>query len=431
MARATATTDSNYRYYVLAMLTLTGMLNVGDRLVFSILMEDIKGEYAMSDTQLALLAGFAFTIFYATLGLPIARLADKYNRKNIIAASLTVWSTMTALCGAATGFVTLFLARMGVGAGEAGGSPPSYSLIADYFKPAERTRAMSIWITGAVFGTAGGLIVGGALADAIGWRWTFVALGVPDVILGLVLYLTVREQQRGRYDGEGQTGVTAQSMSQTWKSLLSNHVYLGVSISYALLTMIGYAIAVWLAAIMIRNFDVSTTRVGLILGLGFLVGGIPGPIIGAFITDKLVRRNAKWRAWLPAIASLLAFGCYCISLSATSFPMFIGSFVLGYFIFMIPQGPSMSLLQDSLKPEERAFGVSCSSFVNNVLGQLLGIFAIGYMSDNLVSAYGTRSLNVSVMILCGVAAVLSFASYMWTASAIERSDHLPDQVASG
>ena len=154
-----------YRYYVLGILTLTSMMNIGDRLVFSILMQDIKLEYTMTDTQLALLAGLAFALFYATLGIPIARLADKYNRKNIVALSLTVWSGMTALCGAATGFWTLFLARMGVGAGEAGGSPPSYSMIADYFKPKERSRAMGIYITGAVFGTAGGLILGGFLAD--------------------------------------------------------------------------------------------------------------------------------------------------------------------------------------------------------------------------------------------------------------------------
>ena len=410
-----------YRYYVLGILTLTSMLNIADRLVFSILMEDIKQEYTMSDTQLALLAGFAFALFYATLGIPIARLADKSNRKNIIAISLTVWSTMTALCGAAIGFWSLFLARMGVGAGEAGGSPPSYSMIADYFKPSERTWAMGIYITGAVLGTSAGLIVGGALADAIGWRWTFVALGVPGVLLGLVLYLTVQEPKRGINDLNGEQDAKAVEIGATLKSLMGNKVYVRISLCYALITTIGYAIAVWLAPLMLRNYDVSTAMVGLILGGSFLVGGIPGPIVGGYVTERLVKRNPKWRAWMPAIAILVCFAAYCFSLTATTFAGFIGFFIFGYFVFMMPQGPTLSLMQDALKPGERALGVSFALFVNNILGQVVGLFVVGYLSDKMMPTFGVKSLNYAIIILSAIAAVLGCIMYMRTAAAMTGS----------
>ncbi|GAB5459042.1 MAG: MFS transporter [Henriciella sp.] len=407
-----------YRYYVLAILTLTSMMNIGDRLVFSILMQDIKQEYTMTDTQLALLAGFAFALFYATLGIPIARLADKYNRKNIIAISLTFWSAMTALCGAATGFVTLFLARMGVGAGEAGGSPPSYSMIADYFKPSERTRAMGIYITGAVLGTAGGLIVGGALADSIGWRWTFVAMGVPGILLGAVLYLTVREPKRGNYDATPERDAKAAELKETLKSLRGNDVFIRISLSFALITMIGYAIAMWLAPVMLRNYEISTAQVGLILGLGFLAGGIPGPIVGSFLTERLMKHNPKWRAWFPAICILVCFACYACCLLSPNFWGFIGFFVVGYFVFMMPQGPTLSVLQDSLKPGERALGVSLGLFVNNILGQVVGLFVIGLMSDLMAPTFGSQSLNYAILILCAGVAVIGAASYLWTAAAM-------------
>lgn len=411
-----------YRYYVLAILTLTSMMNIGDRLVFSILMEDIKLQYKMTDTQLALLAGFAFALFYATLGIPIARLADKYNRKNIVALSLTIWSGMTALCGAAIGFWTLFLARMGVGAGEAGGGPPSYSMIADYFEPKERTRAMGIYITGAVFGTAGGLILGGALADLIGWRWTFVAIGLPGILLGLILYVTVREPRRGIHDAFDEKSAEAANIPETVKSLRENPVFIRISLAWALITMIGYAMAIWLAPIMLRNFDVSITMVGLILGLSFLVGGIPGPIIGGLLSERLERVDDRWRVWMPAIAIIGCYSCYALSLTATTFTGFIGFFILGYFLFMMPQGPTLSVLQDSLKPGERALGVSLALFVNNILGQVVGLFAIGVISDAFQKSVGVRSLNYAVIILCALAAAVGCVVYLWTAAAMNKPE---------
>lgn len=407
-----------YRYYVLGILTLTSMMSIADRLIMSILLEDIKAEFTMTDTQLGLLAGLAFTLFYAFLGIPIARFADRANRKNIIAVALAFWSAMTALCGAATGFVSLFLARLGVGVGEAGGTPPSYSVIADYFAPSELARAMGIFVTGAVLGTGGGMIVGGYLADLLGWRLTFLALGVPGVILAVILFLTVKEPVRGRYDRAVDRDRKADDIKQTLKSLAGNRIYVRVALAFALLTMVGYAMAIWLAPIMLRNFDVSLSKVGLYLGMAFFIGGIPGPLIGGYLTDYLVKYDERWRAWIPAIGIIGAVVAFWFCLSATSLWEFLGYFALAYAIFMLPQAPSMSMLQSSVSSGQRALAVAFAMLVNNLLGQALGPFLIGVMSDAMAPTFGAKSLNYSVMILCAVVALLAALCYLWTASAV-------------
>lgn len=413
--------SKNYRYYVLLMLTLTSMLNIADRLIMSILLEDIKAEFTMTDTQLGLLAGLAFALFYATLGIPIARLADKANRKNILAASLLVWSGMTALCGAATGFVSLFLARLGVGVGEAGGSPPTYSIIADYFKPSELGRAMGVYTTGAVLGTGGGMMVGGLLAEAYGWRLTFVLLGIPGILLAVVLFFTVREPMRGQYDTGSDASKKAADMKATLHSLAKNNTYVRVSLSFALLTMVGYAMAVWLAPIMLRNFDVSVGKVGVYLGTAYFIGGLPGPIIGGILTDYAVRFDARWRAWIPAICIIATVIAFWFCLSSATLPAFLGFFTLAYAIFMLPQAASMSMLQSSVAAGQRAFAVSIALLVNSLLGLALGPFLIGTLSDALAPEFGSMALNYSVLTLCTTAAVIASICYVWTAASISPS----------
>ena len=407
-----------YRYYVLIILTVVSMVNIMDRLIMSILLEDIKAEFAMTDTQLGLLAGLAFALFYALMSIPIARWADVSNRKKILAGALIIWSGMTALCGAATGFVSLFLARLGVGIGEAGGSPPSYSIMADYFKPSERARAMGIYFTGAVLGTGGGLIVGGLLGEWLGWRMTFFVLGVPGVLLGVLLYFTVKEPPRGRYDTGNQASKEATDLPRTLKSLARNKVYVRVSISFAMLTMVGYAMAMWLAPIMLRNFDVSLGKVGLYLGITYICGGIPGPLIGGYLTDYMVKLDSRWRAWIPAIAVVCSVSTFWFCLSAESLWEFLGFFALTYAIFMIPQGASMSLLQSSVGSGERALGTSFALLVNSMVGLALGPLLIGILSDALAPTYGVKSLNYALMTVCGIAALIATLCYLWTSKAM-------------
>ena len=413
-----------YRYYVLVMLTVVSMINIMDRLILSILLEDIKAEFTFTDTQLGVLAGLAFALFYALMSIPIARWADISNRKNILAAALIIWSGMTALCGAATGFVSLFLARLGVGIGEAGGSPPSYSIIADYFKPSERARAMGVYVTGSVLGTGGGLIVGGLLGEWLGWRMTFLALGIPGILLGVILYFTVKEPPRGRYDSGSDDSKQAVDIKRTLKSLASNKIYVRVSLSFAMLTMVGYAMALWLAPIMLRNFEVSLGMVGLYLGGTYILGGIPGPLIGGYLTDYMVKRDARWCAWIPAIFILSSVTTFWFSLSADSLSEFLGFFALTYALFMIPQGASLSMLQSSLGSGERALGMSFVLLVTTMVGLAIGPLLVGLLSDLLAPAYGVKSLNYALMTVCGGAALIAALCYFWTATAMPHESDL-------
>ena len=403
-----------YRWYVLGVLVCTGIFSIADRLVLSILLEDIKAEFALSDTQLGLLTGLAFSLFYVTFGFPFARLADRRTRKNIIAFAIVLWSAMTALCGAALGFWSLFFARMGVGVGEAGSGPAAQSLLADYFRRHELGRAMGVLSLGSTLGTATGLIAGGLLAEAFGWRMAFVLLGAPGILLGALLYLTVREPPRGRYAPGGAAEASQRPLGETIRRLLANKVYLGVMAGWAVQIMIGYAIAIWTAPVMIRQFGVTPAVVGTFLGLAFIVGGIPGPILGGLLSDRLAQRDERWRAWLPGIAGVACILPLALAFNQTEFWAFLAMFVVFYAIFLLTQAPILSLIQTSLDAGERAFGVAFALFFNNLIGQTVGAGAVGWLSDRL----GPGSLGEAILIVCALAGVMALAIFLWTARQI-------------
>jgi predicted MFS family arabinose efflux permease len=419
-----------YRYYVLIMLTVVTMINMADRLIMSILMEGIKADFHLSDTQVGLLVGLAFALFYAVMSIPIARWADIGNRKNILSLAVILWSGMTALCGAAVGFYSLFFARLGVGVGEAGGSPPTYSLIADYFKPSERARAMGVLMVGAAVGIGGGLIIGGILGEIIGWRKTFLVLGIPGVLMGLLFFFTVKEPQRGRLDAGEAKDKQAKDIKETLKSLAANPVFIRISMSFAMLTMIGYAMSFWLAPIMLRNFDVSLGKVGLYLGLTHIAAGIPAPLIGGYLADYLAKRNARWRAWIPAIAIVIATVALWFCVMADSFEVFLAFFVLAYFVYMIPQGATLSILQSSLGAGERAVGSSLALMISSLMGAALGPLLVGMLSDSLSTEYGVKSLNYALITVCIAASGICSICHLWTArvmSAELEPDIEPDE----
>jgi predicted MFS family arabinose efflux permease len=404
----------HYRWYVLGTLTLTSLFSVADRLVLSILLEDIKAEFALSDAELGLLTGIAFSLCYVLFGFPFARLADRAVRRNLVAGALAFWSLMTVLCAAATGFWSLFLARMGVGVGESGSGPASQSMLADYFRREELARAMGFLTLGATLGTVTGLMAGGLLADRFGWRMAFVALGVPGLAHALLILATVREPPRGRYAVGGAAEARQRPLGEALRRLLANRVYVGVVAGFAVQIMIGYGMAIWMAPIMLRNFEVSTGMVGLFLGLAFLAGGIPGPIAGGFLTDWLTRRDERWRAWLPGLAGLLCLGPLALSLMAGSLPAFLLLFALSYAVFVATQAPILSLLQLSLDASERALGVAFALFFNNLIGQAASAWAIGAMSDATRPQLGAASLNFALFLTCTLSAFGAAAIFAWT-----------------
>jgi len=412
-----------YRWYVLALFTLTSMFSVADRLVFGILVEDIKAEFGLSDFQLGLLGGAAFSVGYVIAGFPAARLADRSVRKNIVASAISFWSVMTAMCGLAMGFWTLFLARVGVGVGEGCSGPASQSLIADYFRRSELARAMGYLTIGASMGTAGGLIVGGQLAEAFGWRYAFVLMGIPGIAIGALLYFTVREPRRGRYAAQG-AQIEQQPLGETVRQLLSNKVFMGLSIGWAVQLLIGYALAFWMAAVMLRRFDISTGDVGLYLGLAFLIGGIPGPILSGYATEWLTNRDERWRALFPGLASLVCVVPLAVSLTSDSFWPFLAWFALAYCIYVATQAGILSGIQAAVEPSQRGFAVATALFFNNLVGQALGLAVIGWVSDLLAPSYGAYSLSIAVFAVCLVAGVCSLGVFIWTAAQMQRSGYL-------
>jgi len=412
-----------YRWYVLGLLTLTSAFSVADRLVFSILVQDIKAAFDLSDTELGLLGGAAFSVIYVLAGFPAARLADRSTRKNIVAAAISFWSLMTAACGLATGFWTLFLARTGVGVGEGCSGPSSQSLVADYFTRAELAKAMGFLTIGASMGTAGGLLIGGQLAEIFDWRWAFVLMGLPGVVLGAIIWLTIREPLRGRYAPAG-TDMTQRPLGETIRSLVTNRVFMGLALGWAVQIMIGYALAFWMAPIMLREFSISTGDVGLYLGLTFFLGGIPGPILGGYVTHWLCLRDERWRAWLPGVTSLGAVLPLALSLTSDSFGVFLSWFGFAYAIYVASQAGIMSGIQAAVEPASRGFAVAIALFFNNLIGQALGLAVTGALSDALTPTQGPQALAIAVFAVCLAAGIASMAIFVWTARQMGPSGYL-------
>ncbi|MBI1402851.1 MAG: MFS transporter [Porphyrobacter sp.] len=412
-----------YRWYVLALLTLTSAFSVADRLVFGILVEDIKAEFALSDLQLGLLGGLAFSLVYVLAGFPAARLADRSVRKNIVAAAITFWSVMTAACGLAAGFWTLFAARTGVGVGEGCSGPSSQSLVADFFARGELAKAMGFLTIGASMGTAGGLLIGGQLAEIFNWRWAFALMGVPGLLLGGLIYFTAREPLRGRFAPAG-TDMAQRPLGETIRSLTGNRVFMGLALGWAVQIMIGYALAFWMAAVMLRQFAVSTGEVGIWLGLTFFLGGIPGPILGGYVTQWLCKRDERWRAWLPGAVSLGCVVPLALSLSSSDFGVFLGWFGVAYAIYVASQAGILSGIQAAVEPASRGFAVAIALFFNNLVGQALGLAVIGAVSDALAPSRGESALALAVFGVCLASGLLAMAVFAWTAAQMGPSGYL-------
>src|SRR5580700_6887797 len=229
-----ATGGDRYRNYVLAMLTLVYVFNFVDRQILVILQESIKKELHLSDTGLGLLSGFTFAIFYVTLGIPIALVADKGNRRNIVAMSLGLWSIMTAFSGMARNFIQLLLARIGVGVGEAGGSPPAHAMISDYFPPEKRSTALSVYSTGIYIGILVGFLMGGYLNQHLGWRTAFFVLGIPGILFSLFFFTTVKEPQRGATDADAAAANQSHSLGEVLRYLYSTKTFVYLTLATGL-----------------------------------------------------------------------------------------------------------------------------------------------------------------------------------------------------
>ncbi|MCH2172859.1 MFS transporter, partial [Myxococcota bacterium] len=290
--------------YALGLLMVIYTVNHIDRQIMHILIEPVRLDLNLSDTQIGALVGAGFAIFYTVAGLPIARLADRGIRRNIIAVALAIWSVMTVASGLARGFMTLMAARIGVGVGEAGCTPPAHSLISDYFPPERRATALSIYALGVPIGTLFGLAFGGYLADQVGWRSAFFVVGAPGVLLAVITRMTLREPPRGQSDAGANLEVEPlrDVLSFMWKLRSLRHTMIGTSLQT--LTLAGWG--AWNAPFLVRVYDMSLTQVGLSLGLIAGIAGAAGTFGGGWLADRFSSRDQRWYLWWPALGAVLS-----------------------------------------------------------------------------------------------------------------------------
>lgn len=403
-----------YRGVVLAMLLLVYTFNFVDRQILGILAPAIQADLKLDDGQMGLIGGIAFALFYSTLAIPLSWLADRTSRTWVITASLALWSGFTAACGLAAGFWQLFLCRMGVSVGEAGGVAPSYAVIADYFPAGKRARALAIYSLGIPLGSAAGAYAGGHLVGLFDWRTAFVAVGLAGLLAAPLFRLTVREAPRVR------AGAEAAPVRRVFGILARKKSFWLLAFGASASSMLGYGLAFWLPSMMGRSFHLDAPHIADFYASILLLGGIAGVLAGGWIGDALGKRDRAAYARLPAIAFVLAVPLFAAGVLAPS--------VTAAFLFLLlPQalayvwlGPVISAVQHLVPPHMRATASASFLLINNLVGIGGGIFVLGKLSTALTPAFGAEALRYAMLgslLLYLVAALL-----MWLAARPLRDD---------
>ena len=403
MSQAT-TIGPNYRKYALGILLIGYIINFVDRSILSLLLEPIKLELALTDSQLGFLGGLAFAVFYTFLGIPIAALADRRSRVKILAVSMVIWSAMTAICGLANNFLTLLLARIGVGVGEAGASPPSHSLISDYFPIETRATALSIYALGIPLGTMIGSFVGGWGADTVGWRYTFFLVGVPGIIFAFIVWFTLREPPRGmsdiKLDAPSAPPVNTAPpppVSTVLKLLWSKTSFRHLAFAAGLHAFVSYGAGTWNAPFFIRIHEMSLTDIGSILALIAGIGAI-GTFFGGYISDKLSDRtnDKRWYFWLPGIATLVMVPFQLVAYLYGGVWVVVASLMMVAILGNAYLGPSFAMTQALVSLRMRAVASAILLFVLNLIGMGLGPYFVGVLSDILTPDFGIYSIRYAM-----------------------------------
>ena len=386
--------------YALLLLTVVYAFNFIDRQLLAILQESIKADLGLTDGQLGLLAGFAFAVFYVTAGIPIARWADRSNRRNIVAGSVFLWSLMTAISGFTQTYAQLLLARIGVGVGEAGGSPPSHSIISDIFPPEKRASAMGFYSTGVNIGILFGFLLGGWLNEFFGWRVAFIVVGAPGILLAILVRATLAEPIRGLNEKKPvDTTTEAPKFSQVLATLWSRRSFRHMSLAAALNAFCGYSTASWTASFMIRSHEMSTGELGTWLAMISGVGGAIGVVCGGIACDRLARRNKRWYMWVPALAGLISVPFIAsVYLASTAYLALFLSIIPGL-LHNVYLGSTIATTHNLVGLRMRALSSAILFLVLNLIGLGLGPLLVGLLSDYLQPDYGVHSLRQAMLYL--------------------------------
>ena len=398
------------RNWALFILTIVYAFNFIDRQILVVMQGDIKAELGLSDTQLGLLTGFSFAIFYVSIGIPVASWADKANRRNIISLALTIWSGMTALSGFAQNYTQLLLARIGVGVGEAGGSPPAHSMISDMYEPAKRSTALAIYSAGLYLGVAIGYGAGGMISQEFGWRNTFFIVGIPGIILALILRLTVKEPPRGLFD---KSSIQEKpSFRETLKALFELKSFPYFSFACAMSGFVSYGAGNFVPELMGRFHGMNKAEIGLALAATAGLGGMIGTFLGGYLTDRIGSKDDRWYLWLPGLTAVLAIPFMIWAFQTTNTELMLLLYFTVSVLGTLYLGPSIATTHRLIHPRMRAMSSAVLFFILNLIGLGLGPVAVGFLSDTLKAINGTEQLHNAMSIVACVALAKGYLFYL-------------------
>lgn len=386
-------TSPTYRWYVVVVLMLVGVLNVVDRQILAVLLEPIKAELGASDTAMGFLTGFAFVLFYSLASLPLARVADQRRRVTLIAVCVAVWSGFTIMAGRVANFAQLALARFGLGVGEAGSGPASQSIISDYFAPEERALPLAFIAASVPIGLMISFSLGGALAESLGWRATLFWVGAPGLVLAALVGLTIREPQRGA--SEPGAEVRSFGLAETFRELWSMKSFRWIVVGASLDVFAGYVLLVWSPSFLMRVHEMGPAEAGAWLGTASGVGGIAGTFMGGAFAQQMNKRDPAWLLKAPALTCALAAPCAFLFLAMPS--AYAPFFFFGVMFFgPAMYGPVLTLTQGLTKVRMRAMAAALLTLLYSLIGIGLGPLATGALSDALTPTFGDDAIRYAM-----------------------------------
>jgi MFS family permease len=412
-------------HYTLLILTLAYSCNVFDRGILAVLLEPIRKEYGLTDSELGLVSGLAFAVFYSIAGLPLGMLADRVNRRNLMAICLAAWSGMTAACALTRSLAQLVLARIGVGISEAGGGPPAMSMIADLYPPERRATAISIFYLASPVGAFLSFAAGGAIAARYGWRSAFLLGGAPGLLLAIIMFLTVKEPMRGRLDpglAAGQAAGQASKLSTAamfrffWSQRSLVHVVIGMTVQIFVLS----GVSAWIASFFVRDHGFRIGQIGPILGTIFGACSLVGTLAGGLIVDRLARRDERWRCWTLAIAAGVTAPMLIATFLLPGRYASLGAFACATLFNSVWYGPGFGLCQSLVGARMRGTIAAVMYFCSNLIGYGLGVQAIGLLSDFFAHHVGNHGLRVA-MLTVSTADILAALLFLFAASRLQQN----------
>ncbi len=401
----TANTRSSSPRILLSLLLLAYIFNFLDRQILGILAGPIIADLHLTDAEFGTIAGLAFAILYSVLGVPLALLADRTSRSRVIAGSLALWSAFTALCGTAANFWQMFVFRLGVGIGEAGGVAPSYALIADYFPPERRARALAIFSLGIPLGLAAGTLLGAYLAAWVDWRAAFLTMGLAGIALAPLMLIFVRDAPRHR------AAVSSPALLATFPIVASKPTFWLMAAAASSSSLAGYGLALWTPSVLERSFGLSLIERGQFLAAIFLIGGTAGVFAGGLLADRLGQSDRSWYARLPAVAWLITAPIFVVGLMAPNLWIAWPLLLMPNALNILWLGPVTTAVQHLVPRPMRSTASASFLLINNLIGLGVGPTLIGALSDLFKGRFGTEALRYAAVSVVGFYLVAAFLMF--------------------